>query len=302
MALLTTPITPILKWPISNGHRNLRLSPPTLITAILKWAIFYLPRINGYFLPTPVRQLHLCLKWPIPNNKSINNLFNALIYHVLSLYSTYLIRTSFKNDPFLTPNQLIYIQRSHYIIASRHALSTSFGPIYTHVPISPSHHHAVTLNIALAHSHCRLIPRARLISEPTPPLSPHFPRRIPWLLAPIITTLDTYNTPGCRHSRIDCKWTAAFHTRNNHWMGHIWSAGVPVATSLSVIHCRAGSGPRTGINHAGHRIHAVYKTSIVPSIIGPVVVKIRPRWQFLDILPELPLGRPVSHGLTVGTG
>jgi hypothetical protein len=69
-----------------------------------------------------------------------------------------------------------------------------------------------------------------------------------------------------------------------------------------VIHCRTGSGPGTDTNHAGLRAHAEYTTSIVLAITGPVVVKIRPRWQFLDVLPGLPLGLAVSHGLAAGTG
>ena len=186
--------------------------------------------------------------------------------------------------------------------SSHHALSTAFGPIYTRVPISLSPRHAGTLNTVRARSHCRLIPRARLTSEPTLPLSPHYLRRISLLLALITISLDTYNAPGCRHSRIDCKWTAACHTRSNHRMRHIGSAAVRVSTTLSEIHCRTGSEPGIRINHGGLLAHAGYKTSIVLSITGPVVVKIRPRWQFLDALPELALGLPLSHGLAAEIG
>ena len=69
-----------------------------------------------------------------------------------------------------------------------------------------------------------------------------------------------------------------------------------------MIHCRTGSGPGTRTNHAGLRAHAEYTTSIVLSITGPVVVKIRARRQYPDVLPEPPLGLPVSHGLAAGTG
>jgi hypothetical protein len=69
-----------------------------------------------------------------------------------------------------------------------------------------------------------------------------------------------------------------------------------------VIHYRTRFEPGTGINHAGLQAHAEYKTSIVLSISRPIVIKIRPQWQFLDVLPDLPLGLPISHGLAAGTG
>lgn len=66
---------------------------------------------------------------------------------------------------------------------------------------------------------------------------------------------------------------------------------------------KRGMGP-IPVRHStvGLRAHAEYTTSIALAITGPVVVKIRPRWQFLDVLPDLALGLPVSHGLATGTG